>query len=366
MDIEGFGDDPTAREWTATGDGRLRVAVVGLGWWSREFALPALAAAENCESVAAVSGSAEKRAAASEAWNLDAALSYREFADGAAVEEYDAVYVCTPNAVHREHVESAARHGKAVCCEKPLAVSTEDATAMVGACEDADVPLFVAYRLQTDPAMRRLRELVRGGALGEPLQLHAHMSQPLLDMGEDGGGWRLDPELVGPGASVTDLGIYPLNSARFLLGEDPERVSATMRSESAAFDAVPDEHATFTLAFPSGATAQCSVSQNAQLTGHLQVVGTDGSLTLDGAFFGNERQRLRVRRGTETATATWTPPDQMREVFAVFAEQVLTDDDIDPDGEHALADVATTAAVYEAAKQGQAVAVDLPERNPNR
>ena len=360
MTIERFADDPTAREWAATADGTLRVAVVGLGWWSREFALPALAAAEGCEPTVAVSGAAEKRATAAEAWNLDATLTYDEYADGTAVDAYDAVYVCTPNTTHRDHVETAALHGKAVCCEKPMAADPDDAAAMVAACADAGVPLFVAYRLQTDPAMRRLRDCLQNGVVGRPRQVHGHMSQPLLEMGDGGGGWRLDPTLVGTGTSVTDLGIYPLNTARFLLDEDPRRANATMGAPSEAFEDVPDEHAAFTLTFPSGATAQCSVSQNAHLTGHLQVVGTDGSLTLDGAFFGNETHRLRVRADGETATETWTPPDQMREVFAVFAQRVLADETIGPNGAHALVDVAATAAIYEAAERGRAVPVRPP------
>lgn len=360
MDLRRYLDGITERDWTPTATGRLRVAVVGLGWWAREFALPALDAARNCQPTVAVSGSAEKREATTREWGLAETLDYREYADGRATGEYDAVYVCTPNTTHREHVEAAARHGKAVLCEKPMAADVEEGAAIVSACEEADVPLMVAYRLQTDPGMRRIRDIVQGGAIGTPLQVHGHMSQPLLEMGAADGGWRLDPDLVGPGASVTDLGVYPMNTARFLLGQDPERVTATTDWSGEAFRAVGDEAATFTLRFPSGATAQCSVSQSAQLTGHLQVVGTEGSLALDGAFFGNETHHLRVHRGEETATATWTPGDQMREVFAYFADRVLGGEPVGPDGEHALADVATTEAVYAAAETGRAVPVESP------
>jgi xylose dehydrogenase (NAD/NADP) len=79
---------------------------------------------------------------------------------------YDAVYVCTPNALHLPYAETAADQGKAVLCEKPLEADAGRAARLVTTCEDAGLPLTTAYRIQADPALRRVRDLVRGGADG--------------------------------------------------------------------------------------------------------------------------------------------------------------------------------------------------------
>ncbi|WP_331235487.1 D-xylose 1-dehydrogenase Gfo6 [Natronorarus salvus] len=351
-------DDPTTithRAWESHGRGTLRFAVVGLGWWTREYAFPALDAAENCTPTVAVSGSAEKREDAIEDHeSVSHALDYDAFEAGEAREAYDAVYVCTPNALHLPSVEAGARYGKDVLCEKPMEASIERAEKMVAACDDADVTLMVAYRLQTDPVVRRVRELVREGAIGDPVHLYGHMSQPALEF-FDGGGWRLDPDLAGPGASVTDLGVYPTNTARFVLDADPVAVSAHDWSGHEAFSEVPDERSSFLLTFPDGITALCSVSQNAALSGSFRVIGTEGTIELSPAFFSEDRGRLTVSRGEHEVSVEYEPVDQMREEVAYFADRVLAGEPVGPDGEHGLRDVEVVEAVYEAAASGRRV-----------
>jgi len=136
------------------------------------------------------------------------------------------VYVATPNATHLEYVEAAAAQGKAVLCEKPLEATLDRARRLVAACREADAPLMVGYRMQTDPAVRRLRELIEAGVAGDVIHVHATMSQTMLgELDGEEDQWRLDPELSGGGA-LMDLGVYPLNTTRFALGADPVRVSA--------------------------------------------------------------------------------------------------------------------------------------------
>ena len=89
---------------------------------------------------------------------------------------------------------------------------------------------MVAYRMQTDPTIRRLRSVISDGALGDPVTVQSHMSQPLPEFfGVDD--WRLDPSMAGRGCSVSDLGVYPINTTRFLLDTDPDSVVANGRSD---------------------------------------------------------------------------------------------------------------------------------------
>jgi xylose dehydrogenase (NAD/NADP) len=351
--LTGFG----RRDWQETETGTLRVAMIGLGWWTREYAIPAVEASDLCVTTVAVTGTPEKaERAVAEHETIERGISYEEFHDGAAADAYDAVYICTPNALHLQYVETAADLGKAVLCEKPMEASVERAEQIVAACE-GEVPLMVAYRMQTEPAIRRMRELVEAGLVGEPRQLHGHMSQRLLRIIDDPDQWRLNPDLAGEGTSVTDLGIYPINTARFVLGADPERVSATVTSEDDAFDRVPDERAAFQLEFPGGIQAACTASQNNHLTGHFRVIGSEGALTLEPSFFDDDGRELRIDVNGATATVDFDPVDQMTEEFDYFADRVLRGEPIEPDGEHGLVDMRTIEAVYEAAREDEWVDV---------
>ncbi|WP_123620498.1 D-xylose 1-dehydrogenase Gfo6 [Halorubrum sp. CSM-61] len=349
------------RDWEELESGTLRIAMISLGWWTREQAIPAVADSEFCETTVLVSRSREKAtAAAEEIPTVEAALTDEEFADGEATDAYDAAYVCTPNALHLPYAEAAAEHGKAVLCEKPVESTRERAERLVEAT--ADVPLMVAYRMQTDPLVRRTRELIAAGAVGDPVSVHGSMSQQMQEtVSGDPDQWRLDPELVGYGASVMDLGIYPLNTARFVLDADPVSVTAQMRSVDEAFRDVPDQYAAFTIRFDDGTQAACTASQHAAYTGHFRVVGTDGELVLEPSFLGQPEGTLTLRsdgRRFELDDGRRdVMRDEMTEEFDYFADRVLRDAPIGPDGDHALVDMRALEAIYEAAETGTTVSL---------
>ena len=368
MDLQDLLDGFDRRDWQTAGaeDGPVRFAMVGIGWWTREQAIPAVEEAELCETTVAVSSSREKAGAVvEEAETVERGITYDAFAEGEAVEAYDAVYVATPNALHLPYVRAAAEHGKDVLCEKPMEADADRAEALVEAAEDGGIRLMVGYRMQTEPAIRRLRELIEAGFVGEPAHVTGHMTQPLLAMFDDPDQWRLDPDLAGPGTSVTDLGIYPLNTARFVLGADPVAVSASMDSRHDAFDRVPDERASFLVEYNAGGgagsdeygrvLASFTASQNADRSSGFTVVGTEGEVTMAPAFAMEADRALSVSRGSTAAELTFEPANEMTEEFDYFADRVLTGEPIVPDGEHGLVDVRAIEAVYEAAETGDRV-----------
>ncbi|WP_436923576.1 D-xylose 1-dehydrogenase Gfo6 [Halosimplex amylolyticum] len=345
------------RDWRTDATGTVRFALVGIGWWTSEYVLPVIAELDHCTTTTVVSSSTEKTDRVRDEYDtVEHGLTYEAFADGEAADAYDAVYVCTPNATHLEHVEAAARHGKAVLCEKPMEATVERAESIVEACEDHDVPLMVAYRMHTEPAVRRARELVREGVIGEPQLVHGENSQPLLRMIENPDQWRLNPDLTGYGTSVMDLGIYPLNTARFILDADPVQVQSTMASEHEAFDEVPDEVATFSVVFDDGTHAACSSSQNAHDHTRLEIVGTDGRIELEPAF--HMETSLTVAQGETTVDVETEQVDQMAEEFEYFAQQVLADEPLYADGEHGLLDMKAVRAIHEAAESGETVDIE--------
>ena len=367
MDLRNLLDEFDRRDWQSAGveDGPVRLAMVGIGWWTREQAIPAVEDSELCETTVAVSSSRGKaESVVDEAETVERGITYDEFESGEAVDAYDAVYVATPNALHLPYVRAAAGHGKDVLCEKPMEADVERAAALVEAAEEGGIRLMVGYRMQTEPAIRRMRELVRAGFLGEPAHVTGHMTQPLLSMFDDPDHWRLDPDLAGPGTSVTDLGIYPLNTARFVLDADPVAVSATMHSSHGAFDRVPDERASFEVEYAGSGSgnsgdelvlASFATSQNADRSSSFTVVGTEGEVAMEPAFAMESDRSLAVGRGATSAEFAFEPADEMTEEFDYFADRLLTGEPIVPDGEHGLRDVRAIEAIYEAAETGERV-----------
>ena len=348
MDLYEYFDDFTARDWPQADEGTVRFAMVGLGWWTLDYAVPATNELEHLETTTVVSSTTEKaRGVADEHETIEHALTYDEFTDGEAADAYDAVYVATPNALHLPYVEAAAEFGKDVLCEKPIERDSDRARDLVDTCNRAGVTLMVAYRMHTEPAVRRARELIREGALGEPVAVHGSMSQRLLDrVNPDPDQWRLDEDLAGGGA-LFDLGVYPLNTARFLLDADPVAVTGKTQSTHDAFDEV-DETASFIMTFPDDVQASCFVSHNARQHSSIRVTGTEGSIAVEPAFFQDRERALHVSRGDGRATVAVGEIDQMREEFDYFADRIRSEAGVHPDGDHGLVDIEAMEAVYEA------------------
>ena len=351
-DLDSYFTAFTRRDWQTIDEGNVQLAVIGLGRFARERALPAIRDADFCELTVLVSGSPGKAGDLAATFGVERVLNYEEFRDGVGSDEYDAVYVATPPAFHEEYATAAANRGKHVLCEKPLATDLVAAERLVGACADADVVCMTAYRLRTEPAVRRMREVIADGVIGEPVQVHGGFSTRLLDsMSTDT--WRLNPEIAGGGALI-DLGVYPLNTTRFLLDADPAAVVAETGSDGAPFDRV-DEHAAVQLSFPGGATASCTASFDAHPDSRLQVLGTDGQVLIRSPFGGDISQEIVVERGETRTRYTGPPVDEVREEFDYFAHCILADAVCETDGEDGLTDLRIIEGAYESAETGERV-----------
>ena len=356
MPLEDYFQQFSRRDWEReTVDGIVRMAVVGLGGFARNRALPAIANGKYCETTTLVSGSVEKAATVAERYDVDHVIDYDEFQRGEAAEAYDAVYVATPNALHGKYVTAAADLGKHVICEKPLETTAARARDVVDRCAEADVTLMTAYRIQLDSAARRTREIVADGYIGDVVQVYGGFSHPVLkETSPDT--WRLDPELAGGGALV-DLGIYPLNTTRFLLGRTPDAVSAWTCSMDEEFDEV-EEHVTFTLRFPGGITASCTASFDAHANSHLRILGTEGMVSISAPFGGVVPQSMVVERGEFSMEYTGHPVDEVEEEFDYFGYCVLTGTEPEPNGKDGLTDVRVIDAAYESAAAGEWVELE--------
>jgi xylose dehydrogenase (NAD/NADP) len=349
-----------ARDWQDPDvAGTLRLAVVGLGRFARNRALPAIADSSLCEVTTLVSGSPEKAERLATEYDAEHVLSYEDFRDARAVEAYDAVYVATPNAYHAQYTEVAAAQGKHVLCEKPLATSVEEGEEMVEACEDAGVTLMTAYRLQAEPAVRRVRELVAEGVIGDPKHISGWFAYRNPDQSPSANNWRRDSSVAGGGAMI-DLGVYPLNTARFILGADPVGAYATTVADTSAAAEERDRvetRATFQLAFPDGVDATGFASFDAYSDNRLQILGTEGRALIVSPFGGTVTQEVVVERGEARTSYAGSPVDEVVEEFEYFAYCVLTGTEPEPDGRDGVADLRVIRAIYESAERGERVEV---------
>ncbi|MGY2046791.1 Gfo/Idh/MocA family oxidoreductase [Methylobacterium sp. JK268] len=345
---------------------RVGFAVVGLGRLSLEEILPAFAQSRKAKVVALVSGSPDKAKVVARQYGIrpEAIHGYDGFPALARNPEVKAVYVVTPNALHAEHVAAAAAAGKHVLCEKPMAASSAQARAMIDACAQAGVKLMIAYRCQYETHNREVIRLVRGKSLG-PVKLIEAVNTQTMSLPEQ---WRMKRALSGGGA-LPDIGLYCLNGARAVLGEEPVSVQAQIHSPDDPLYREVEETVAFTLRFPSGVLAQCATSYGAHETRRLTVQGEGGAVTLENAFaYEGQRLMLHHREGKAEAREERVLP--VRNQFALeldhMATCVLENRTPRTPGEEGLQDQILMEAIYEAARTGAAVTLKPPERAPGK
>src|SRR6056297_122333 len=348
--------DFTRRDWERQSvEGTIRLAVAGVGSFARRRALPAIAASSHCETTVLVAEPPERVADLAETYGVEHVVDYDSFLQGTRTNGYDALYIAAPNFVHGEYATAAAAYGKDVICEKPLEISADRAKEVAETCDDAGVTLMTAYRLQIEPTVRRTRELVQGGLIGDIMQIHAGFSNTLLQ-DADPDTWRLDPERAGGGALV-DLGIYPLNAIRFILDSEPTEIYANTHSTDPPFAEV-EEHVAFQLEYDVDTTASCTASFDAHPRSALEIVGTNGMIDIESPFGGVVPQEMTVESDDMRMEYTGPTVDEVREEFDYFAYCVLTATDPEPDGEDGLADLRAIEAAYESAETGRQVALE--------
>ncbi|MEK6398796.1 MAG: Gfo/Idh/MocA family oxidoreductase, partial [Terriglobus sp.] len=284
-------------------------------------------------------------------YGADAIYSYADFDRIAGNPAVGAVYIALPVSMHREYTERAAAAGKHVLCEKPMAPNSADAEAMIAACGAARVRLGIAYRCPHTTTHKHLRQLVQTGAFGplSSLRIESGFGFELKP------GWRDEGKLAG-GGSMWDVGIYPLNAARFLLGEEPiavEEASATCDAHGM------EREVRWTSVFPSGARATCSSSYMREIADTLRVSGELGSAVMDPAYRWQKPYILHASvhdqlfRGEKTIRDKQGHHGPLAE-FRLEAEELAAAvregrDTICP-GEDGLADLRVMEAVYRAAK----------------
>jgi predicted dehydrogenase len=341
---------------------KIRYAVVGLGNIAQVAILPAFEhARENSELVALLSSDPEKLRVLSDRYSAKITGPYGDLDKILASGEVDAIYVATPNSQHRIAVESAARAGVHVLCEKPLAATAQDCRRMLSTAADAKIKLMTAYRLHFEQANLRAIQRLMDGEIGEPRIFSSVFSQQVRE-----GDIRTQAALGG--GALFDMGIYCVNAARYLFQAEPLEVTAFRGQGTDERFTETDEMTSALLRFPGNRIAHFTASQGAADVSEFRVVGTKGDLRLDGAFGYHAKSHEFLTIDGKTDETTTSPHDQFAAELVYFSQCILEDREPEPSGEEGLADVQILEAIVQAANLGHKVALTPIQRDqrPNQ
>jgi predicted dehydrogenase len=265
--------------------------IVGLGRISMQHFMPAVKTSARSRVVALVSGHRDKadKIAAEYGVAPSSIYTYQNYDAIAENRAIDAVYIALPNSMHAEYSIRAAKAGKHVLSEKPMATTVADTQAMLDACRKAGKKLMIAYRCRYEPTNLRAIQLIRDGKLGK-IQAIETANGFNIRAGE----WRLNRELAG-GGPLMDVGIYSLNACRYLTGEEPSEMKGSMSvtDRDGRFNEV-EEHLAWTMKYPSGVVASCNTTYGSSMPGFYRVHGSKGMLHAEPAF-GYEGLRLTAQ-----------------------------------------------------------------------
>jgi predicted dehydrogenase len=337
-------------------DRRVGYALVGLGHLTLNEILPAFGKSKHAKAVALVSGDADKMAKVAKQYGIKASscYSYQTYDNLRDNPEVEVIYIVLPNSMHHEYTIRGAKAGKHILCEKPMANSAKECEEMIEACKKAGKKLMIAYRIQYEPLNRQVQKLVRDKTYGATKMIQMMNTQNQAHDQQ----WRHKKALAG-GGSLPDVGLYCLNTTRFLLGEEPTEVSAQIYSTPGddRFKEI-EENVSFTLRFPSGVISQCMTGYGSFNNKSYTVYAETGSIEMDPAFpyHGLRQERTHAPGGKQLKEV---PNDPQKDQFALemdhMAECVRQNKTPYTPGEEGLQDQRIMEAIYKSAKENKPV-----------
>jgi predicted dehydrogenase len=335
---------------------RVGYALVGLGHLTLEELLPAFGECKKSKPVALVSGSPEKLKKVAQQYGIkpESCYSYQDYEKLKDNPEVKAIYIVLPNSLHAEYVIRGAQTGKHILCEKPMATSAKECELMVDACKKANVKLMIAYRIQYEPYNRQVRDMVREQKFGKPKYIQAQNSQSSANPDH----WRHKKDLAGGGA-LPDIGLYCLNTSRFILGTEPTEVFAYAYSTpgNPLFKEV-EEAMSFQLRFPDGVIVDCITHYNTHDSRFYRVNAERGWIHVDNAY-AYTGQQLKTSHAEGPAKLqnqiTLSAKNQFAAEIDHFSECILENKPPHTPGEEGLQDHRIMDALYQSAREGRPV-----------
>lgn len=326
---------------------KLGIALVGLGNYAEAQLAPALQETEHCYLAGIVTGSAEKKEAWLKKFELPetSCYTYENFEEIKENDSIDIVYVVLPNALHAEFVIRAAKAGKHVICEKPMAVTVEECDRMIAACKEAGKKLSIGYRLYFEPHNKEMMRLGQEKIFGNIKLIEA-------DHGlSDTSGWRINKSLAG-GGPLMDVGIYCVQAVRYVTAMEPIAVTAQegFKHDKEKFKDV-EESITWQMEMPDGIIAKCK-SSYAEKQNRLKVEAEEGWFELQPAYPYNG-----VKGKTSAGEMNFPQVFQQALQMDDFALCIKENRESSVSGEEGRKDVKILQAIYQAMYSGERIMI---------
>jgi predicted dehydrogenase len=327
---------------------KLGFALVGLGGLSTGQLAPALQRTQYCRLAAIVTGTPSKIPVWKARYNIPDknVYNYDTMEQMADNPEIDVVYVVTPNALHAEHTLKAAKTRKHVLCEKPMEVTVEKCQQMIDALKQAGRMLAVGYHCQFDPNHLECRRLATEKVFGELKTIEAGFSRPIT-----ANEWRVKKALAG-GGPLMDVGIYALQTCRFVSAREPVEVTAKFGpvTDPVKFKEV-EESVEWEMTFPGGLKTRCRTNYEKNDANAFMVTAEKGTFGLNPAYNYNST------RGTRSDGQPINLPGVNQFVAEMddFAQCILNGKPSKVPGEEGLRDVRLMTAIYESARTGRPI-----------
>jgi len=327
----------------------LRVAIMGLGSYGTRVA-EAMQQCRRAKLTGLISGTPSKVLAWQRKYDIPEknCYNYDNFDQIKNNADIDAVYVITPNALHHDHVIGVARAGKHAICEKPMAINAREGVEMVQACAKAGVKLLVGYRMHFEPNTLEVVHMCRKGDFGKLLFFQGQSGFIIGDPNQ----WRLNLALSGGGAMM-DIGIYSINGARYMIGEEPVWVTAQeTKNNPDKFKEGIDETIQFQMGFPGGAVASCLSTYSLNNLDRFFVDGTSGFAEMQPST-GYGPIKGRTHKGPLSHPHQTHQTLQMDAMAGIILNK--EEAEVPVDGEEAVKDLKIIDAIYEAVRTGRKV-----------
>jgi len=337
---------PKPGHTTAVARKKLGIALVGLGGYSSGQLAPALQQTKNCYLAGIVTGTPGKEKEWSNRYGLPQKniYNYQNFDSIRDNKDIDIVYVVLPIGMHKEFTIRAARAGKHVICEKPMAINAADCQEMIDACKSAGRLLSIGYRLHFEPFNMEAMRLGQQKVFGKIVTMQAENG---YTWGSDNTSWRLNKAMAG-GGGLMDMGVYAIQAARYTTGEEPTYVTAREEKLRPELFTEVDETIYFDLQFDSGSTAKCMSSYNKNVS-RLRADAERGWFDISHAFY------YSGQVGTTSDGRMNFDNDFFEQVAQMddFAACVQQNKPSKVSGEEGLKDMRVVDAIYRSIRSGK-------------
>lgn len=331
---------------------QLGYAIVGLGQLALGEVMPAFSECRVSKPTALVSGHPDKAKKIAAAHDIPETRIYNYENFDKIVEDpsIDVVYIILPNSMHAEFTIRALKAGKHVLCEKPMAVNVEEGIAMEKAAKEAGKKLGIAYRLHYEPLNKQVMEWCKEKKFGEIKSFTASNCQTTKAPNI-----RLSKELGG--GPLEDTGVYCINAARYVIGEEPVEVTAFAHQpkDDPNFREVP-ETVSFILKYPSGVLANCDTSFGTAESRRYRVQCTKGYIEMDPAF-SYRGLKLKTKEASDVSEITLRQINHFASQMDGFARAIMNDTPIPTPASMGVADLRIIAAINESIKTGKPVEI---------